>query len=716
MGFRKTPASVAGEGVAAKGSSKDRTWERLRREPVTSLAGVGPRVARGLASLRIETIEDLLHHFPRSYVDRTRLVKIRDLPVGVEATFTGTIEKISVRTPRANLKILEVEVSDSSGRIRLSWFNQPFRERHFTKQDQFAFSGKAEVFRGRLQMRSPSYEKLQSGQAEAAGLEVGRVVPVYPASAEISSGVLRRLCWEALKRAGQFAESLTATEREKLRVPDRTFAINSIHFPESMSDCEAARRRLVVDELIRTQLALAMRRRAYEAESQAIAHAGGSALLASFLDSLPYSLTSAQKRVISEIQQSMEAPLPMHRMLQGEVGSGKTVVAAASLCIAVAGGHQGALMAPTEVLAEQHHYRLAPLLGEIGVRVELLTGSSSNRAQVIESVARGEVDVIVGTHALVQEGVSFESLGLAVIDEQHRFGVHQRVHLRGQGPGGVVPDMLIMTATPIPRTLAITIYGDLDVSTLDEIPPGRSPVKTVWIHPDEREVAYRHIKKEIASGGRAFVVCPLVEESSKLEAAAAEDASKYLTEGPLAGIGVGLLHGRMRPAKKESAMADFRSGKTPVLVATTVIEVGVDVPEAAVMMIESAERFGLSQLHQLRGRIGRGTRPGTCYLVSDTENEGAIARIRAFCSTTDGFELAEKDLELRGEGSLFGARQSGKSDLRLTNLVGDLPLILEVRELARLILDADPDLESHPILKAEAGRPYSGEVTWLESG
>lgn len=693
-----------------------RTWERLRREHVTSLAGVGHKVAAGLAGLGIETIEDLLHHFPRNYIDRTTIVEIRDLPIGDEATFIGVIEKVSLRRPRPRLKILEVDASDVSGRIRLTWFNQPYRERHFKAGEEFAFSGKVETFRGRIQMPSPSYEKIQGGQGAASSLEVGRVVPVYPASAEINSALLRRLCWEALERAGVFAESLTPAERKALKVQDRTFAINAIHFPESMPDQRAARRRLVVDELMRTQLALAMKRRAYEAESKAIAHTGSSELLKSLIDSLPYSLTSAQMRVIEEIGESMQAPVPMHRMLQGEVGSGKTAVAAASLCIAVAGGYQGALMAPTEVLAEQHYYGLAPLLGEIGVRVELLTGSSRDRERIVAAASSGEVDVIVGTHALVQEGVEFASLGLAVIDEQHRFGVHQRVHLRGRGTGGLVPDMLIMTATPIPRTLAITIYGDLDVSTLDEMPPGRLPVKTTWLRPDSRDKAYNQIKKEIATGGRAFVVCPLVEESSKLEAAAAEEEFKRLAEGPLEGIGVGLLHGRMRPAQKEAAMAAFRSGETPVLVATTVIEVGVDVPEATVMMIESAERFGLSQLHQLRGRVGRGAKPGVCYLVADAESEDAVARIKALCSTSDGLELAEKDLELRGEGSLFGARQSGKTDLRLTNLLSDFPLIVEVRKFAKKLLADDPDLDAHPILRAEADRLLSGEVSWLELG
>lgn len=693
-----------------------RTWERLRREPVTSLSGVGPRVADALARMGIETIEDLLHHFPRDYIDRSALVQIRDLPIGDEATFIGTIEKVSSRRPRPRLKILEVEVSDSGGKIRLTWFNQPYRERHFKVGEEFAFSGKAEIFRGRIQMSAPSYERIQGEQGAVGGLEVGRIVPVYPASAEISSALLRRLCWEALERAGSFAESLTPPERKELNVGERTFAINAIHFPKSMSQRGAARRRLVVDELMRAQLALAMRRRAYEADSNAIAHADGSALLASFVDALPYSLTPAQGRVIAEIKESMEAPIPMHRMLQGEVGSGKTVVAAASLCLTVAGGHQGALMAPTEVLAEQHYYGLASLLGEIGVRVELLTGSTRDSQRVISAARSGELDVIVGTHALVQEGVELASLGLAVIDEQHRFGLHQRVHLRGQGADGLVPEMLIMTATPIPRTLAITIYGDLDVSTLDEMPPGRSPVKTVWISSDARDTAYEHIKKEVAGGGRAFVVCPLVEESSKLEAAAAEEEFKRLAEGALQGIGVGLLHGRMRPAQKESAMTDFRSGATPVLVATTVIEVGVDVPEATVMMIESADRFGLSQLHQLRGRVGRGSKPGICYLVSDAESEDAVARIEALCSTSDGFQLAELDLELRGEGSLFGARQSGRTDLKLTNLVHDFPLIVEVRELAKSLLDEDPDLESHPVLQAEVDRFYSGEVGWLELG
>lgn len=698
------------------GRASGRTWERLRREPVTSLVGVGPKVARGLANLGIETVEDLLHHFPRDYIDRSAVVPIRDLPLGEEVTFVATVSKSMLRRPRSRLTILEIDVEDSTGKMRLTWFNQPYRERHFRVGRRFAFSGKAENFRGRLQMSSASYEPVGDDDGSASGLEVGRIVPVYPASSEVSSAVLRRLNWEALQRAGQFAESLSADERHELHVNGRTAAINAIHFPDSFEAKESARRRLVVDELLRTQLALGMRRRAYESESMAISHQRSAGLVTSFVESLPYSLTAAQDRVISEIEESMARPAPMHRMLQGEVGSGKTVVAAAAMCVAVSGGYQSALMAPTEVLAEQHYLGLAPLLGEIGVRVELLTGSTRNRGAILSSASKGEIDVLVGTHALVQEGVAFRSLGLAVVDEQHRFGVHQRVHLRAQGANGAVPDMLIMTATPIPRTLAITIYGDLDVSTLDEMPPGRAPVKTVLLSPDEREKAYSHIRDEVARGGRAFVVCPLVEESAKLEAAAAEDEYRRLAEGPLGGLGVGLLHGRMRSAEKEAAMSAFRSGETPVLVATTVIEVGVDVPEATVMMIETADRFGLSQLHQLRGRVGRGDNPGTCYLVSDAEGEEAVARLKAVSSIGSGFELAEKDLELRGEGSLFGARQSGKTDLRLTQLIKDFPLIVQVRELARRILDEDPDLASHQLLGDEAERIYSGEVSWLELG
>lgn len=681
---------------------------------MTSLSGVGPKQKRALSKLGIDTVEDLLHHFPRDYIDRSLITPISQLPIGKEATFTAEVDRVVTRRPRKNLSILEVDVADDTGRIRLTWFNQQFRERHFTRGQKFTFSGRVEIFRGRLQMNSPSYEVLGGGPGVC--LEVGRVVPVYPASADVSAAVIRRLCWEALERAGDFADPLTQDELADLGLITRTMAINQIHFPNQLSEVEAARKRLVVDELLPIQLALTSRRRDYENSSKGIAHKAMTGLAQSFVNSLPYELTGAQQRVIREIETAMMAPVPMHRMLQGEVGSGKTVVAAAALCISVAGGYQGALMAPTEVLAEQHYLGLTPLLSEVGVRVGLLTSNSRQRPQVIDAVASGEIDVVVGTHALLQEGVNFASLGLVIIDEQHRFGVHQRIQLRGQGAGGAIPDILIMTATPIPRTLAITVYGDLDVSTLDQVPPDRKPVKTAWLKPDQREVAYQHIRDEVAAGRRAFVVCPLIEESQKLQAVAAVEEHERLTNGPLKGLDVGLLHGRMRQSEKEAIMADFRIGAISVLVSTTVIEVGVDVPEATIMLIESAERFGLSQLHQLRGRVGRGAHGGFCYLVSGAQAADSVARLKAICSTSDGFELAERDLELRGEGSLFGVRQSGRTDLKLTHLVEDLPLIVEVRRRARKILESDPDLKSRPLLAEETERVLAGDVGWLELG
>lgn len=676
----------------------------------------------------IHSVEDLLTTYPRKYVDRSRIVSIADAEIGETVTIEGAVLKSALLRPKPRMSILQVDFEDSSGVMRCTWFNQPFRARDFVEGRRFAISGKVDSHRGHRQLSSPSYERLSERLSDADGralpsdetvgtasLEIGRVVPVYPASAEINTALMRRLMSEAVNRAGEFADPLGDDERAALGVVGRTDAIRNIHFPGAMSAIEPARRRLVVDEVLRLQTALAMRKQRYESDAPGISHPGDSALAARLIESLPYRLTDAQVRVIGEIDADMASGLPMHRMLQGEVGSGKTVVAAAALCGAVAGGHQGALMAPTEVLADQHYLGIRGLLESIGVRVALLTGSvtGAERKRVLAEAMSGQIDVVVGTHALVHEGLAFRALGLAVVDEQHRFGVHQRVALRERGHQDETPDMLIMTATPIPRTLAITLYGDLDISILDEMPPGRLPVETRIIRSGEREQVYAAIQSEVASGRRAFIVCPLVEESPKLAATAAQEEFERLRTGPLSELSVGLLHGRMRAAEKERAMEALRSGEIDVLVATTVIEVGVDVPEASLIAVESAERFGISQLHQLRGRVGRGDVQSYCFLISDATEDDAAKRLEAVVLHSDGFVLAEEDLRLRGEGSLFGSRQAGRSDLLLTRLLDDLPLIVEVRKFAQKVVAAEPQLASHPLLRAEADATYSGDIDWL---
>jgi ATP-dependent DNA helicase RecG len=547
---------------------------------------------------------------------------------------------------------------------------------------------------------------------------------VYPASAKVglTSWEIGEFVTEALERAGEFADPLPVQWRDSIDLWDRTDAFRAIHAPESLDVVEPARRRLVFDELFRLQLALVLRRRAFEVNARALHHdvsprevtgAVGDTLVARFLGRLPYELTKAQRRALAVIVADMAGPFPMHRLLQGDVGSGKTVVALAALLGAVQSGHQGALMVPTEVLAEQHSTAVRALLGDLEgpggmaggeVRVELLTSRVKGKARgaVLDGLASGEVGIVVGTHALLTEEVAFHSLGCVVIDEQHRFGVEQRATLRSKGADGD-PDLLVMTATPIPRTAAMVIFGDLDLTTLDELPPGRIAVTTEWLPgagQSGQNRAWDRVRSEVAAGHRAFVVCPLVSESLRVEAKSATEEFERLTAEELAGLKVGLMHGQMAAAAREEVMDRFRAGDIEVLVATTVIEVGVDVPEATVMVVESADRFGIAQLHQLRGRVGRGTAASYCYLLGGEEGN---ERLTAVAGTTDGFALAEADLRVRGEGTLLGARQKGQSDLRLASLSdpGDVALLTEARRVAEVLADEDAQLGAHPDLADE---------------
>jgi ATP-dependent DNA helicase RecG len=499
-------------------------------------------------------------------------------------------------------------------------------------------------------------------------------------------------------------------------------ALSLIHLPETMRDKEQARRRLAFDELLRVQLVLVMRKRELERTSRGLGHVVDGELVRRFHAALPYPLTTAQRRVIAEIEADLASPHPMHRLLQGDVGAGKTVVAVSTLLAAVQGRHQGALMAPTEVLAEHHAAGVRTLLGDLRVpdpgnlfgeralRVELLTNriAGGDRKEVLAGLADGSVDIVIGTHALIQEGVAFDSLGAVVVDEQHRFGVEQRAALRDKSSGHV-PDVLVMTATPIPRTAAMTVYGDLDVSVLDELPPGRTPIVTRWANGPLLELeVWADVRHEIAQGRQAYVVCPLIDESEKLEVASAEETYQRLSTGELAGLRLGLLHGRLTPSEKQMTMDLFRAGRLDVLVATTVIEVGVDVPNATVMVILDADRFGIAQLHQLRGRVGRGEHESVCWLVTQ-EQEGGNPRVEALVATTDGFELAEVDLELRGEGTLMSTAQKGRSDLKLASLRRDRELVQLARDAAFEIVDADLDLSGHRVLRDELDLLFTEE-------
>lgn len=678
--------------------------------PIEEVQGLTGKRGANLRKAGIESVADLLMHVPRRYVDRSRLSPLGELPLGEEITVIGRVTKVSTRRPRRNLTIVEATIVDGSGLLVATWFNQGFRATQLTEGVEVALSGTVERYRGRLQMASPDADVLDR---PSESLTTGRVMPVHPTAGGVGPGHMRRAIHNALRRARPVTDPVPPVIRERLGLIDRDTAIADIHFPEEMGLIDPARDRLVFDEFFRLEVALAVRKHQQIQAAEGIAHSLDGGLVDEFIDVLPYLLTNAQKRVIAEIQGDMSSPHPMHRLLQGEVGSGKTVVAMAALLTAVQGGYQGAVMAPTEVLAEQHFLGLAPMAVWVGVRMSLLTGSSADRETVLSRIAEGTVDIVVGTHALIQEGVEFSRLGVAVIDEQHRFGVHQRVQLKEKATGPE-PDLLIMTATPIPRTLAMTLYGDLDMSILDEMPGGRLPVITRVVPPDPGSLAevYALIRKEVAAGRQVFVVCPLVEDSEKLQAASATAEHERLSK-VFPDLRVGLIHGQMRSADKEEVMGRMRAGEVDVLVATTVIEVGIDIANATVMVVEDADRFGLSQLHQLRGRVGRGEHQSYCILIADPGTPEGEQRLAAMAESNDGFFLAEEDLRIRGHGTVLGAKQAGMADLHLADILRDTEMLVTSRREAFALVANDPELVTHPEL-AEEIRALLGEADdWL---
>ncbi|MBO0748438.1 MAG: ATP-dependent DNA helicase RecG, partial [Acidimicrobiaceae bacterium] len=618
------------------------------------------------------------------------------------------VRTIAVRRARNGRPMVEADFRDASGSLRVTFFNQPWRARQLAEGTEAVLVGRVERFRGRRQMTNPV--------VDLVGNVTNRIVPVYPQSekAGLTSRDFGVLVADALDHVvGDLADPLPEWLRRRERLAERSRALRQTHQPDSIEATRWARHRLGFDELLRLQVILVMRKLMMERESVGIRHEVSGVLLDRFLTKLPFALTRAQDRAISAILADMAGPHPMHRLLQGDVGSGKTVVAVAALLAAVEGRYQGALMVPTEVLAEQHATAVRALLGDLRVpapegsllperelNVALLTNRTpaAARRRIHAGLADQTVDVLIGTHALLSENVAFAHLGVVVIDEQHRFGVDQRAALRDKGDG-VVPDVLVMTATPIPRTAAMTVFGDLDTTVLDELPPGRTPITTIWAR--DEGVAWERVREEVGVGRQAYVVCPLVEESERVAAKSATEEYERLAAGPLAGLRLGLLHGQLAAADKERVMAEFRAARIDVLVATTVIEVGVDVPNATVMVIEDADRFGIAQLHQLRGRVGRGTDRSWCYLLGQGSTPEGEARLAAMEQTTDGFALAEIDLDLRGEGTILGARQKGATDLKLASLRRHRNVVAKARDIAFEIVDADPTLDDNPLLRQE---------------
>ena len=713
--------------------------------PTTAVTGIGPKAAGTLEqAFGVRSVRDLLEHYPRRYHDAGEVLDLAEVRVDEPATLIGRVldwssRRTQSRRQRRPLTITEARVRQASGAtFTVTFFNQPWRQRALRPGTVAAFSGKVERFRSQLKLSSPDVQVLGHAGldelSDAQALDHQRLLAVYPATEALPSWRLADWIATALEQLAPVDDWLPDPLRASHGLMGLDDAIRTIHQPDDRAAAEAARRRLVFDELFSLQLGLQWRRAHLESDTTGLDNAPVTGGVADrFLLSLPFEPTGAQLRAFGELGGDLGRTTPMHRLLQGDVGSGKTLVALWAMLCAVDNGRQAALMAPTEILAEQHHRSLTSLLAPLGVnvldglRVELLTASTSTaeRRRILGDLLAGQVDLVVGTHALLEEGVRFADLGVVVVDEQHRFGVSQRVALKEKrddqadlaaGHGRpVLPDVLVMTATPIPRSLALTLYGDLDVTVLDELPPGRQPVRTELITPAQRprrEALYDFVRQQAASGRRTYVVCPLVEEGEILATNAVEE-HKRLREQVFGDLTVELVHGRMRSDDKDAAMARFRRGEAQVLVATTVIEVGVDVPEATVMIVEDAERFGISQLHQLRGRVGRGTARSFCVLFAGWNAEltdEAKDRLEAVAGTTDGFALAEADLRIRGEGQLFGRRQSGLPDLKLARLGRDVRLVRETRAAARRVIGDDPDFElaQHAALRTEVLRRYEG--------
>ncbi len=657
--------------------------------PVRFIKGVGPARSEILRKLDIETVEDLLYHFPRRYEDRSRFEPINKLKPGLHAAVKGEVLTSGVRRG-GKMAVYKMAFGDATGVIYALWFNQPYMGDVFKVGDKVILYGKVEKYKD-LQMANPEFEIVNDNEAET--IHTGRIVPIYPLTEGISQRSMRTVVKNLLDRyIGEVEEFIPPAVMDRNSLQGLKQALSDMHFPPDEALRKAAYDRIVFDEFFILQLALARRKAGSSSPGNGIVHKVGGDLTASFIQLLPFKFTDAQKRAIDDIEKDMASDKPMSRLLEGDVGSGKTVVAAYALILTVSNSHQGALMAPTEILAQQHFNNLNRMLSPLGVNIVLLTNSidGEDREGALRMVKEGRADIVVGTHSLIQEGVVFKDLGLAVIDEQHKFGVDQRAQL---GRKGLNPDMLFMTATPIPRTLAMTLYGDLDLSVLDEMPRGRIPSRSYLVGEDRRQGVYKFIYQEISAGRQAFIVCPIISKSKDEELKSAAGMYAMFRDSIFPGLNIGMVHGRLDSSEKDKVMALFGSGKVQILVSTTVIEVGIDNPNVSVMLIENPERFGLSQLHQLRGRIGRGSQRSYCILISDTESEEARKRLKALIGTTSGFDIAEEDLNLRGPGQFFGTRQHGLPELRYANLISNVKQLESARREAFGLMQSDAALK-----------------------
>ncbi len=672
--------------------------------PLTVLQGVGPRTAQSLKPLGLETLGDLLYYFPRRYDDYSNLKPINHINYGDELTVIGTIQSISTRPVRGGqMQITEAVIGDGTGFLRLTWFNQPWLAHQIKQESLIVVSGKVDMYLGRLGMNSPDWEHL-----EQEHLHTNRIVPVYPLTAHVNQRWLRKIMFQTVSFwAPRVPDYLPEDIRNDANLVSLSNALSQVHFPDSNEKLKAARSRLAFDEIFFLQLGVLRQKRTWESVSAQVFETPEE-WLEQQIQRLPYQLTNAQNQVLQEVRADLTSGRPMNRLLQGDVGSGKTVVAILAAAIVTHHGAQAAIMAPTSILAEQHYQNILRMLSETDTlpdgphqpsQIRILVGDTpeSEKEEIRSGLADGSIKMIVGTHALIEDPVVFNNLQFVVVDEQHRFGVAQRALLRSKGHN---PHLMVMTATPIPRSLALTVYGDLDLSVMDEMPVGRQPIETHVLNPLERERAYQLIRSQVAEGHQAFIIYPLIEKGEREETKAAVDEHARLQADIFPKFKIGLLHGRMRPDDKEHSMAQFRDNEYQILVSTSVVEVGVDVPNATVMLIEGANRFGLSQLHQFRGRVGRGTDKSFCLLIPETEDSVENERLAAMAETNDGFILAERDLDQRGPGDFLGTRQSGFSELKMANLT-DIRLIEKARQQALKLFEKDPTLSDPEHLALE---------------
>ena len=701
-----TPNRTVPRQAPRAGKQRVETMTIGLNDDVTRLRGINSRTQSRLSNLSIETVEDLIFHFPHRHDDFTKVRKISQVVPGETQTVIATIWEVS-ETGRGRSKNAQAVLGDETGNIRVVWFNQAYLTRTLKAGSRIVISGMAKVYRGRIVFQSPDYDFFDERDGY---MHAGRLVPIYPLTDGLYQRTIRRSVKQALDVGlDQIKEYIPENALSLYDLMGIKEAMLRMHYPDSPEQAESARRRLAFDEMLMLQLAVARRRIEWQSSGGAVQLHSDDGRLESFLESLPYALTGAQMRSLKEIVADLQRGIPMSRLLQGDVGSGKTVVATAALLLAVLNNCQGALMAPTEILAEQHFLTVSGLLGRgessprtepyfnvelpidgMRVTVCLLTGSLTNRAkdEMHRRIAGGEIDIVIGTQALIQESVDIPRLALVVVDEQHRFGVMQRMNLRHRGG---TPHMLAMSATPIPRSVRLTMLGDLELSTIDEMPPGRQEIRTRWVEPNQRDNAYAIVRQEVKAGRQAFIICPLIEESEAIQARAATEEYERLSKLVFSDLRLGLLHGRLNQDEREAVMRGFQTGEIDVLVATSVIEVGIDIPNATVMLIDGADRFGLAQLHQFRGRVGRGEHPSQCLLLSDSPGANAHERIRILERTMDGFEIAEEDLRIRGAGEYMGTRQSGLNDLKVARLT-DLDIMRMARQEANLLLEADPAL------------------------